>query len=101
MRLSIVRNGKAIGIRDDIDSLCRLEKTYTQGTERNITFTLGDISMQIQKDDILRLDVSSSCVPYFQVHTNRKGLLALHDHAEISRNTIITGKSYLKIFQMA
>lgn len=97
-RLSLVRDGAALGLRDDIDSLCRLEKEYTPGEERIINFTFGDISLLLKKGDVLRLDISSSCVPFFQVHTNQPGVQALHDRAEISRNTIITGSSYLKIF---
>ena len=46
----------------------------------------------------LRLDVSSSCVPHFQIHTNRKGLQADQTGADICRNTIITGKSMLRIY---
>ena len=98
VRLSLIKNGKTLGMRDDITSLCRLEKDYTPETERVLDFTFGDHSFKIEKGDALRLDVSSSCVPYFQVHTNKKGLLALHDKADICRNTIVAGKSSLQIF---
>ncbi|MBQ7395685.1 MAG: CocE/NonD family hydrolase [Lentisphaeria bacterium] len=98
IRLSLVREGRSIGLRDDIDSLCRQENGYTPGSERKINFTFAEHSFKIQKGDRLRLDVSSSCFPHFQVHTNRIGVLALHDKAEICRNTVITGKSTIKIF---
>jgi hypothetical protein len=54
----------------------------------------------MQKGDALRLDVSSSCVRHFQVHTNHKGIQALQTSAQICKNTIITGKSFIKYFQV-
>lgn len=98
IRLSLVRNGKAIALRDDITTLCHRGKEYIPGTERELVFVFGDHSFEIQPQDQLRLDVSSSCVPHFQVHTNRKGLQALQDKADICRNTCITGRSTLTIF---
>ena len=98
VRLDLVRDGKAICLRDDIDSLCRREKDYTPGTERVLKYTFAEHSFLLRKGDQLRLDVSSSCVPHFQVHTNRKGLQADQTGADICRNTIITGKSMLRIF---
>ena len=98
VRLALVKDGKNLGLRDDIDSLCRIEKDYESGSERVLEYTLGDISFEISEGDRLRLDVSSSCFPHFQVHTNKKGILAYHESADICRNTIITGKSGIKIF---
>ena len=96
VRLNLVRKGgKALNMRDDIDSLCRVEKEYTPGGERVLRFILPEHSFKIAAGDRLRLDVSSSCVPYFQVHTNRKGLLALHEKADCCYNTVITGKSHM------
>ena len=98
VRLDLVRNGKTISLRDDIDSLCRLQKDYVPGTERVLKFTFVEHSFQIQAGDQLRLDVSSSCVPHFQVHTNRKGLLADHDGADPCRNTVLVGDSTLTLY---
>lgn len=98
VRLTLVRDGVALGLRDDIMSLCHDKISYTPNTEKTLSYTFGDISLRLEKGDILRLDVSSSCTPHFQIHTNRTGLLALHDRADICRNTIITGKSFLKIY---
>lgn len=98
VRLSLVKDGKTLGLRDDIDSLCRVEKDYLQGSERVLEYTFGDISCKISRGDKLRLDVSSSCFPHFQVHTNRKGIQSLQEGGDICRNTIITGKSGIKVF---
>ena len=98
VRLDLVRDGKTLSLRDDIDSLCRVEKDYVPGSERILKFTLIEHSFLLRKGDQLRLDVSSSCVPHFQVHTNRKGLQADQTGADICRNTIITGKSVMRIY---
>ena len=98
VRLDIVRNDIALSLRDDIDSLCRLEKEYVPGQERTLKFVFAEHSFRLQPGDRLRLDISSSCVPHFQVHTNRKGLLALHTGADICRNTVMIGKSRLTLF---
>ena len=100
LRLSLVRDNKAISLRDDIDSLCRVEKEYIPGEERVLKFTLVYHAFKMLKGDALRLDVSSSCVPHFQVHTNNKGIQALQTSAQICKNTIITGKSFIKYFQV-
>lgn len=98
VRLDLVRGGKTVSLRDDIDSLCRKEKEYVPGEERVLKYTFVPHAFKMYKGDRLRLDVSSSCVPYFQVHTNRKGVQALQTQADICRNTVITGKSFIRLF---
>lgn len=98
VRLNLIKDGKTLSLRDDIDTLCRKVKEYTPGEERVIDFTFGDHSFEINPGDALRLDVSSSCFPYFQIHSNKTGIQAFHDKADICRNTCVTGKSYIKIF---
>jgi len=100
VRLDVVRGGKALSLRDDIDSLCRADKNYTPGEERVLTCKFAPHAFELFPGDRLRLDVSSSCVPYFQVHTNIKGLQALQDRAKTCRNTILTGASRLRLFTL-
>ena len=98
LRLDLERQGKTVSLRDDIDSLCRTEKDYVPGTERVLKYTFVAHAFKMVRGDRLRLDVSSSCVPYFQVHTNKKGMQALQTTAEVCRNTVITGKSFIRLF---
>ena len=98
LRLNLVRDGVALSLRDAIDSLCRLEKDYVIGSERIIKFTFPPHAFKLLPGDVLRLDVSSSCVPHYHTHTNRKGVQTLQTGADICRNTIITGLSSLTIF---
>ncbi len=98
LRLDLVRNGVAIPLRDSIDSLCRIEKDYVIGSERIIKCTFSPHAFKLLHGDVLRLDVSSSCVPHYHTHTNRKGVQTLQTGADICRNTIITGISSVTIF---
>ena len=98
VRLSLIKDGKALSLRDDIDTLCRKTGDYTPNEEYEINYIFGDHSFEINPGDLLRLDVSSSCHPYFQVHSNRKGLQALQTGYDICRNTCVTGKSYIRLF---
>ena len=98
VRLDLVRDGKARALRDDIDSLCRLDTDYCPGDERVLRFRFAPHAFKLLPGDQLRLDVSSSCVPYFQVHTNIKGLQARQAVAKSCRNTIILASSFIQIF---
>lgn len=100
IRLNLERNGKTVSLRDDIDSLCRVEKEYTPGEERILKYTFAPHAFKLQKNDRLRLDVSSSCVPYFQVHTNHKGIQALQKTAAICRNTILISESLILLYTL-
>lgn len=100
IRLNLERNGKTVSLRDDIDSLCRVEKEYTPGEERVLKYTFAPHAFKLQKNDRLRLDVSSSCVPYFQVHTNHKGIQALQKTAAICRNTILISESHIRLYTL-
>ena len=98
IRLDLVRDGKTLSLRDDIDSVRRHAPEYRPGEECVIRYTLAPHAFRLQSGDRLRLDVSSSCVPHFQVHTNRPGLQALHRTARSCRNTVITGSSLVRLF---
>ena len=100
VRLDYVRDGVALSLRDDIDSLCRVDKEYTPGEERTLRYVFAPHAFKLLPGDQLRLDVSSSCVPFFHVHTNRKGNQALQTGADISRNTIHTGQSLIRLFTL-
>ncbi|MBR7104438.1 MAG: CocE/NonD family hydrolase [Lentisphaeria bacterium] len=97
VRLSFEREGKTLSLRDDIDSLCRKEKNYIPGSKRILHYTFAPHAFKLFAGDRLRLDVSSSCVPYFYPHSNLKGLQT-HQTATIPcQNTIYTKGSFVKI----
>ena len=95
VRLSAVKEGVAYGLRDDITSICRQHPDYRPGETVRLRFHLAPHSFQLSPGDSLRLDVSSSCVPHYTVHTNRRGQQHLQTGADIAHNTIVAGASTL------
>lgn len=98
VRLSIVRANGTLGLRDDIDTICRTIPDYKPGEEAVLHFDFAEHCYQVSKGEKLRLDVSSSCVPHFMVHTNRKGKMVEQVGADPAYNTIITGKSSITLY---
>ena len=98
VRLSIVRKDGTLVLRDDIDSLCRTHADYKPGDTAVLHFEFTEHCYEVRKGEQLRLDVSSSCVPHFLVHTNRKGPMNEQTGADLAYNTICTGKSVLTLY---
>ena len=97
VRLSLVKNGVAYPLRDDITSLCYETPDYTPGTEKTVDFCFSDHAFRISSGDILRLDVSSSC-SQFVPHTNNKGLQSIQKTSRVANNTIVCGKSSVTLY---
>ena len=97
VRLSIVKKDKTLGLRNEIDSICRTNPEFKENGEAVINFTLAPHHFKVAKGEALRLDVSSSCFPYYQLHSNFKGNQALQTKTQVARNTIINGKSFLSV----
>ena len=93
IRLSVVKNGVAYSLRDDIMSLRLSSPDYHPGEEAVLCFSCAPLSFRIEEGERLRLDVSSSDFPHYSVHTNRPGLQADMAEAICSNNTVICGKS--------
>lgn len=97
VRLSIVKDDVAYGLRDDITSVCLQHPDYEPGTEVDVTFHLTQHSFKVAPGERLRLDVSSSCYPQFTVHSNRKGPQFKQTGADIAHNTIVCNGSSLTV----
>jgi putative CocE/NonD family hydrolase len=96
-RLSLVKDGAAYPLRDDITSLCYAAPDYTPGTEKTVDLCFSDHAFRVSSGDVLRLDVSSSC-SQFVPHTNNKGLQSLQKTSRVAHNTIVGGKSSVTLY---
>ena len=92
------KDGKTYSLRDDITSVLREQKDYQPNTKTRINFECVEHSFMFEKGDKLRVDVSSSCIPSFSVHTNFKGNQNTLSKTRKANNTIFTGESYIEIF---
>ena len=101
-RLDLVKseNGEEIAysLRDDIDSVCRQHPEYRPDDKVVLKFRFAPHSFKIGAGEKLRLDVSSSCVPHFLVHPNRKGAMTEQTGADIADNTLYCSNSKLILF---
>lgn len=99
VRVHIVKkDGKTYSLRDDITSVLREVKDYKPNSKARINFELVEHSFMFEKGDKLRVDVSSSCIPSFSVHTNFKGNQNTINKTKIANNTVIAGESHIEIF---
>ncbi len=87
-RIDIIHDGKALSLRDEIDSVCRQFPDYQAENKVVMELSFVPIAFRICKGDRIRVDISSSCFPYFQTHPNCKGLMAKQERTYVSRNTI-------------
>ena len=99
-RLSYVNKaGECYCLRDDIVSLRGQYPQYKPGTAVEIKLNFAPNAVKIAQGEKLRLDISSSCWPYFLPHRNKVGNYWEMESAAIARNTIFTGSSKLTLFE--
>ena len=99
-RLSIVNTqGKTYCLRDDIISLRTQHPDYRPGTAVEVELNFAQNAIKLVPGEKLRLDISSSCWPYFLPHRNKTGNFWDMETAAIARNTIFTGASTLTLFE--
>lgn len=99
VRLSIIKGDKTWCLRDDIRTLCYEHPDYTAGSFVELDFKFPVHSFVIEEGDRLRLDISSSCFPYYFVHTNRRGIQAYQTGSDIATNTVELGEACLSLFE--
>lgn len=98
VRVCIVKDGIAYGVRDDIRTLCHELGNYIPGEAVELNFEMTPLVWELFPGDELRVDVSSSCFPHFAPHTNVKAeIQAEVEKPKYANNTIICGASSVSI----
>lgn len=98
MRVSVTKPGGDYGLRDDIQSIFNFVPNYVPGEEAVIDFTFDPHFFLVKKGERLRIDISSSAMPFYVRHTNQRGLFSVQTETKIAENTVILEKSFLRIF---
>lgn len=99
-RLSMVNTkGESVCLRDDIISLRSQHPDYRPGTAVEVELNFAPNAIKLVPGEQLRLDISSSCWPYFLPHRNKVGNYWEMESAAIARNTLFTGASTLTLFE--
>ena len=97
VRVSVVKPEGAWVLRDTIFELCREIGDYTPGEEVRVTVRTAPVAWMLKQGECLRVDVSSSNFPTYAAHTNTKGNWAEQTEAKVAKNTIVCGKSEIKL----
>jgi len=93
VRLSVKKSdGKWYLLRDDITSLCFKRPCYVPGEVRLLDFRFADHAFRLERGDVLRVDVASSCL-HFAPHANVKGDQFAVKEPKVARNTVVADLS--------
>lgn len=94
--MEVRENGKAYNIRSSITDICYdTGRPYTPGTVESVTVDMWDIVYEVSKGSRLRLDISSSDFPQYNIHSNFAGVWARQDKFQKAVQQIYYGKGYL------
>ena len=96
-RISIVRDGVAYCLRDDICTIAQFVSDYVPEQEATLKMHFCENVLVLEKGTSLRLDISSSAWPHYVPHTNRRGLFCDQTGADTAHNTVFTGSSVLTL----
>ncbi|MBR0459713.1 MAG: CocE/NonD family hydrolase [Victivallales bacterium] len=96
-RVSIVKDGVAYCLRDDICTISQFAPEYVPGQEVSLKMHFCENVLVFEKGTSLRLDISSSAWPHYVPHTNRRGLFCDQTGADTAHNTVLTGTSVLTL----
>lgn len=97
IRISITKDGKDFGLRDDIITLCNHLGDYEAGKEVYVNFTFDEHAFLIREGEKLRIDIASANDLYFFNHTNTKGPYYEQVSTKIANNTVYLGESILTL----
>lgn len=99
-RLSFINAaGECFCLRDDIVSVLKQHPDYTPGETVTLELNFAPNAFKLSPGEKLRLDISSSCWPYFLPHRNKKGNYWELETAAVARNTVFTGSSKLLLYE--
>ena len=98
VRISLVKEDGAYGLRDDINQISNFVANYTPNDMVEMDFSFIQHAFVVKKGEKLRVDISSSAFPYYVRHTNNKGLFSVQTTAKIAQNTVDLANSTLTIF---
>lgn len=97
VRISITKDDRDFGLRDDITTLCYQLRDYTPDNTVVLDFNFDEIAFLIRKGERIRMDISSADAEHYVRHTNVKGLYSEQEKAIVAHNTVDLKNSYLVI----
>lgn len=97
VRISLAKAEGDYGLRDDIRNLSDANSSYEPGSWQNMDFSFDEHAFLIQKEERIRIDISSSSFPFYVPHTNCKGLFSQQTVSRSARNSICWDNCFLTL----
>ncbi|MBR5868816.1 MAG: hypothetical protein IKZ21_05165, partial [Clostridia bacterium] len=95
VRVSLLKEGGAYSLRDDIQQISNICPDYRPGEEVTLPFSFDEHALVAKAGESLRVDISSSAFPHYVRHTNQKGPYYAQTTAKVAHNTVIASESSL------
>lgn len=95
--MEVDSNGKAYNIRSSITTISKdtpQAENYVPGTPRQVTVEMWDILSTLSKGSRLRVDISSSDFPQYNIHSNYAGNWAQQKKSRVAHQQILCGEKY-------
>ncbi len=97
--MEVFENGEAYNIRSGITTLAYrghsdARQTYAPGTVVKVNIDTWDIAWTAKRHSRIRVDISSSDFPQYNIHSNEAGVWSLQEKCKPARQTIFCGKEY-------
>ncbi|MBR4867377.1 MAG: CocE/NonD family hydrolase [Clostridia bacterium] len=97
VRVSLLKEGGAYSLRDDIQQISNICSDYRPGEEVTLPFSFDEHALVAKAGEALRVDISSSAFPLYVRHTNQKGPYYAQTTAKVAHNTVIASESTLVV----
>ena len=101
--MEVMPDGKAYNLRTGITTLGYRNGagsclSYRSGSKEKVEIVMWEIAWQLQKGSRIRIDISSSDFPQYNIHSNYAGLWALQEKTKTAVQTIfVGGESFLEM----
>ncbi len=95
--MEVTMDGKAYHIRSSITTIGGERKdgqSYEPGTAVPVAIDLWDIAYTVQAGSRIRVDISSSDFPLYNIHSNYAGQWSEQTKVRTARQTVYTGGAY-------
>ena len=103
--MEVFENGDAYNIRSGITTLAyrghtQNRQTYTPNQIVPVNVDTWDIAWTIKKGSRIRVDISSSNFPQYNIHSNYPGVWALQEKCKTAKQTIYSGKDHPSVLNI-
>ena len=99
--MEVRSDNKSYNIRSSITTIGKdINGTYEPGTVKQVTIDMWDIAYEVKKGSRLRVDISSSDFPQYNIHSNFAGIWSLQGQTQKAQQKVYFGKKYPSVIEI-